>query len=70
MNDNLNLYKSVSQTSILEENASLRKEVEVLKQRLNYDRLTKTLSKSGFYSYFEENANIGDVLYFIDIDDF
>jgi diguanylate cyclase (GGDEF)-like protein len=70
MTDNLNLYKSVSQTSILEENVSLRKEVEVLKQRLNYDRLTKTLSKSGFFSYFEENANIGDVLYFIDIDDF
>ncbi len=70
MTDNLNLYKSVSQISILEENASLKNEVEALKRRLNYDQLTKTMSKFGFYSYFEKNANIGDALFFIDIDDF
>lgn len=56
--------------AIKKDNLVLREQIKGLQRRLNIDRLTKTFSKTGFYDYFEKTVQVGDALFFLDVDDF
>lgn len=56
--------------SLKEENSALKEQLRDLQNRFRMDPLTKTLSKVGFYEYFDSAARPGDALFFVDLDDF
>ena len=70
MEDDDAVARTVAKNELKEENLSLRRQIASLENRLNYDFLTQTLSKAGFYKCFEDHAQQEDVLYFVDIDNF
>jgi diguanylate cyclase (GGDEF)-like protein len=53
-----------------EEVHALREKVRWLERKLRFDDLTGLLSRQAFYQDFEARAAAGDVLIFIDLDDF